>query len=127
MENIKESPLCKFAYKYKTDKCPRIKHSYTPIYYELLKGRRKSVKKVFEMGVFLGASLRMWRDFFPNAQVYGGDIEPEQMFEEERVKTFVVDENDENQAVNLIKKLGDIDLFVHDAIHKFTTTTDSTK
>lgn len=40
--------LCELAYKYGTDKCPQIKHFYTPYYYKLFKDRRLSVKKVLE-------------------------------------------------------------------------------
>lgn len=119
MENIKETPLCKLAFKYGTDKCPRLKHVYTPFYYELFKNRRKTVKKVLEMGIDLGASLKMWQDFFPNAEIYGADINPDFLFDEGRIKTFLCDEDKESQLRQLIKKTGsDIDLFVDDAIHK---------
>lgn len=34
-----------------------------------------------------GASLRVWRDFFPNAVIYGWDIDPSAMvYDEERIK-----------------------------------------
>ena len=65
--------LDKLAEKYKTDKYG--KHHYTKVYYDLFKDRQRSVKKVIEMGIAEGASLRMWRDFFPNAQIYGADID----------------------------------------------------
>lgn len=41
-----------------------------------------------------GASLRMWRDYFPNAEIRGIDINPRVRFEEERIKTFWVSEQD---------------------------------
>lgn len=47
----KNTELCEIAYKYGTDKCPAVKHSYTPFYYQLLKDKRQSVKKVLELGV----------------------------------------------------------------------------
>lgn len=122
--------LCKLAYKYGTDKCPQLKHSYTPFYYELLRDRRKSIKKVLEMGVgqtrkslqkgYLqrGASLYMWRDFFPNAKVYGADIHPETMFRDVRIETFLCDETKKENLVELIKRTGsDIDLFIDDGSH----------
>jgi hypothetical protein len=122
--------LCELAEKYGADKCPKINHSYTPFYYELFKDIRNDVKKVFEFGVgnnrqfkhipnyTLGASLYVWRDFFPNAQIYGADIEPESIFDDGRVKTFLCDERDKNQIEELIKKVGsDIDIFIDDASH----------
>ncbi len=120
MENIKETPLCKFAWKYKTDKCPRIKHPYTPFYYKLLKTRRNSLRKMFEMGVLLGASLRMWRDFFPNAQVYGADKMPAAMFENERISTYLCNSTIGSELKQLIEKTGsDIDLFIDDGSHHY--------
>jgi len=122
--------LCEIAYKYGTDKCPQLKHSYTPFYYELLKDRRGSIKKVLEMGIgyerksihkeYLqrGASLYMWRDFFPNAQIYGADINPETIFKDERIETFLCDERKKGDLMELIKKTGsDIDLFIDDGHH----------
>lgn len=131
--------LCKLAFKYGTDKCPQLKHSYTPFYFQLLQGRRKKVKKVLEMGigyfpgmpektVFFdpglqrtyqrGASLYMWRDFFLNAQIFGADDHPETLFEDERIKTFLCDERKKEDIIRLIKNTGtDIDLFVDDANH----------
>jgi hypothetical protein len=41
-----------------------------------------------------GASLRVWRDFFPNAQVIGIDIDEKTMFKDERINTYVVDQTD---------------------------------
>ncbi len=39
-----------------------------------------------------GASLRMWRDYFPNAQIVGADIDPKYMFADERISKVVVDQ-----------------------------------
>ena len=99
-KDFKPTELCEIAFKYGADKCPQIGHMYTPFYYEFLKDKRQSFKKVVEFGVgnkryyraipnyFIGASLRMWRDFFPNSQVYGADIAKESIFKDERLETF---------------------------------------
>jgi 23S rRNA U2552 (ribose-2'-O)-methylase RlmE/FtsJ len=128
------SPLCELAYKYGTDKCPHIGpigHSYTPFYYNLFKDKQESFKKVLELGIGspgrmhkvkhykTGASLYMWRDFFPNAQIYGVDILPETMFEDDRIKTFLCDETKPEELKTLIENIGsDIDLVIDDAIHQ---------
>jgi hypothetical protein len=122
--------LCELAFKYRTDKCPQINHTYTPVYYELLKDKKESFKKVLEIGIgtvysmrhvdkyIVGASLKMWRDFFPNAQIYGVDIEEECMFEDERIKTFQMDSTRHRQLSRLIGVIGsDIDLVVDDGPH----------
>lgn len=46
-------------------------HKYTPIYDLYLKD--KKYKKVLELGVKNGASILLWHDFFPEAQIYGFD------------------------------------------------------
>ena len=127
-----ETPLCELAFKYKTDKCPQIGHTYTPRYYELLKDKKESFKKVLELGVgtvvsmkhvkgyIPGASHRMWRDFFPNAMIYGTDIDPRCLFEDDRIKTFQVDTHrDWKKFSAIIKEIGyDIDLVIDDGPHK---------
>ncbi len=125
------TPLCEIAFKYGTDKCPEIYHSYTPFYYELLKDKRDSIKKVLELGIGypgnmrhcpinyrMGASLYMWRDFFPNAQIYGIDINPDTIFQDERIETFLCDERyRRNLRILVNEKCSDIDLFVDDGSH----------
>lgn len=139
--NIRTTELCEIAFKYGTDKCPQFKHAYTPVYYELLKDRRNSVRKVLEIGIgyyedmqtldivfdkglnryyHRGASLYMWRDFFPKAQIYGADYEPRTMFEDERIKTFTCDERKKEDITALINQTGsDIDIFIDDGSHKW--------
>ena len=43
--------LCELFYKYKSDKCPKILHSYSPKYYEILKDYKESFKYILEIGV----------------------------------------------------------------------------
>lgn len=125
------TPLCELGYKYHTDKCPQIKHAYTPYYFKLFNSRRKEIKKVLEVGIGyydtmrhiskykVGASLKMWKEFFPNAQIYGADIAPEAMMEAKRIKTFLMDERKEEDIKNLIKEIGsDIDIVIDDAWHE---------
>lgn len=124
------TPLCDLAFKYKSDKCPKLGLSYTPFYYELFKDKKGKVKKVFEFGVgypesmfktkgyITGASLYMWREFFPNAKIYGADISEKAQVKDKRIKTFICDQMDGKRVKNILKMAGyDIDLFVDDAAH----------
>jgi len=126
-----ETELCKLAYKYGSDRCPRIKHHYTPYYYELFKDRRNDIKKLLEIGVgfkedmahvpnhyVTGAGLYMWRDFFPNAQIYGIDVEPTCIFEVDRIKTFLRSQSRVHDLVKVIRETGtDIDIVIDDGSH----------
>jgi len=110
--------LDKLAIKYGTDKFGD-KHKYTPYYYNLFKNRQKTVKKVLEIGAGEGASLRMWRDFFPNAMIYSGDNNLKRLYVENRIKTFYCDQSNIKDLERLIALTGfDIDLFIDDGTHK---------
>ena len=61
---------------------------YTPFYDLLFASMRERVRSVFEIGIFKGGSLRMWRDYFPNAHIYGMDILEDRIFQEDRITTF---------------------------------------
>jgi len=49
-------------------------HSYLPLYQQLLGGKKETAKNVLEVGIWNGGSIKMWSDFFVNANVYGLDI-----------------------------------------------------
>jgi len=104
------------AIKYGTDKSSP-HHNYTDIYYRLLNTNKSEIKNVLEIGIFQGNSLKMWRDFFQNATIYGVDINPQCKFEEERIITIIGNQTD----VNFIKTLpDDFDLIIDDGGHQST-------
>ena len=49
-------------------------HSYLPLYQKLLISKKETAKNVLEVGIYRGGSIKLWRDFFTNANVYGLDI-----------------------------------------------------
>ena len=49
-------------------------HSYLPLYQNLLINKRETAKNVLEVGICHGGSIKLWSDFFINANVYGLDI-----------------------------------------------------
>ena len=125
-----ETELCEIAFKYGTDKCPQLAHTYTPFYYNLFKNKRKLIKKVLEIGIgpyrgkrprrytLIGSSLYMWRDFFPNALIFGAEINPAWVFEDERIKVFQCDQKKREDLLRVVKNIGaDIDLVIDDACH----------
>lgn len=131
-----ETELCKLAYKYGSDKCAKLKHAYTPYYYELFKDMRLTTKKVLEIGIgfhvgmehvekvkgkyLTGASLYMWRDFFPNANIYGADMDQRTLFKDDRISTFYCDQTKKEDLENLIRQTGyDIDIVIDDGSHNW--------
>lgn len=67
-----------------------------------------------------GGSLRAFRDFFPNAQVVGLDIDHDALFREERVSTYYFDQNGPtDQLSELGIQASSLDLFIDDGLHLF--------
>lgn len=111
-------------------------HTYTDVYSRLFSYRRNEVNKIFECGIGTnnpnvissmgasgkpGASLRVWRDYFPNAIVIGADIDNDVLFEENRIKTFYIDQTNPNTIEtfwNLVN-LSDFDIIIDDGLHTF--------
>lgn len=60
--------LAELAAKYKTDK---LEHGYIPFYESTLP---KSPKRILEIGVKQGASIRMWKEYFPDTEIHGLDL-----------------------------------------------------
>ena len=46
-----ETELCKIFYKYKSDKCSKINHSYSPEYYNHLNPYRETFTNILEVGI----------------------------------------------------------------------------
>jgi trans-aconitate methyltransferase len=116
--------LCELAKKYGTDKFP----SYTSFYHLLLAPRRQVVKSMLEIGIGSvaamshvpnykpGASLRMWAEYFPNANVLGVDYDPTTMMEADRIHTQLLDQNSRSQLISLARD-NSFDFIIDDGSH----------
>ena len=62
--------LTQLALKYGTDKAS---HRFTRHYNMLFCKGRNDIRRVLEVGVFGGASIKMWHEYFPNATIFGVD------------------------------------------------------
>ena len=80
--------LTRLANLYGTDKGSEHNeyiHCYTEFYGPLLNHRRYDLKNMLEIGVYRGQSIRMWKDFFVNANIYGLEYQTNLNLEEDRV------------------------------------------
>lgn len=108
---------------YGTDKGPRA-HGYTTHYQTHLAARRKEQLNVLEIGVggqntnSGGASLRMWRSFFPRASIVGVDLYRKQLPAENRITVLQGDQADGAFLDALVTKHGPFDLIVDDGSHR---------
>lgn len=93
-----------------------ISHAYVDLYDRHLRGTRRTTRKVLEIGIYRGASLRMWHDYFPKAEIYGVDIN-EVPIDHGRIHTLVGSQSDPAMLERL-QALGPWDLIVDDGSHK---------
>jgi hypothetical protein len=63
-----------------------------------------------------GNSLRAYRDYFPNAQVYGGDVAKDCEFEEDRIKSMIFDSTDLSDCNKTLNYLN-FDVISDDGLH----------
>lgn len=111
-------------------------HTYTNYYSRLFDFSRFYIKRVFECGIgtralnipanmgangMPGASLRVWRDYFPLANVYGADIDSTVLFQEERIMTYHVDQTSPNSVERMWGEINetDFDIIIDDGLHEF--------
>jgi trans-aconitate methyltransferase len=66
--------LTELGAKWNTDKGTL--HSYLPVYEELFAPLRHRPIRLLEIGVASGASVRVWLEWFPRAEVHGIDVAP---------------------------------------------------
>ena len=65
-----------------------------------------------------GASLRAFRDFLPNANIYGADVDKRVLFTEDRIKTFYVNQTDPKTFEDLNSYIPDeLDVIIDDGLH----------
>jgi hypothetical protein len=132
------TPLCEFMDHYGSDKGPRLigitAHSYTSVYHSLFQSFSTEKMNVFELGLGTnnvrlpsnmgangkpGASLRAWRDYFPNATVFGADIDRDVLFNEDRIVTMYCDQTNPQVIQSMWKELPDMKIIVEDGLHMF--------
>jgi hypothetical protein len=116
------SLLHQLGLKYNTDKSDSAhtfkKKSYCDIYDKYFLNIRNSVKTFVEIGIKNGASLSMWEEYFPNAIIYGIDIDPKcKVYEKGRIKCIIGDQNDEIFLKKIKKDIGEYDILLDDGSH----------
>ena len=113
-------------------------HNYADFYNLVFGLRRNDVKSVVECGLGTnnpdlkssmgvsgkpGASLRMWRDYFPNANIVGCDIDKDILFSEERIKTFHCDQTSDESVERFLDNAEileeSVDVIIDDGLHEY--------
>jgi hypothetical protein len=107
-------------------------HNYT-FFYELLfeKYKNNSIN-IFEMGIGvpscmgnLAGSLKGWAEYFPNSNIYSADIDTENLYRDDRITSYYVDQENQDSIIELWKNqdLSNIsfDIIIDDGPHTYTS------
>lgn len=113
----KDNPLEELGAKYHPTK--RF-HNYFPYYWMHFRDIRFQVGKLLEIGVQTDRSIRLWEEFFPNATIYGLDIDPEcERLEGGRCKIFIGDQSDPAFLKQVVDRAGGhFDIIIDDGSHR---------
>lgn len=92
--------------------------SYLHIYHRYFDPIRHQPLNILELGAGAGASLRMWKEYFPQAQIFGVDINPDSKgHEEERISISILSQDDKVGLEDLASSAGGFDIIIDDASH----------
>jgi hypothetical protein len=121
--------LCLLGVKYPTDKSPYNtdanlhKHAYTSIYNLLFSNIRYKDIKLGELGILDNNSMLSWREFFPNAKLYGFEWFDARLDKAKAdgidctyIKMNVKDVNSISEGLSVA---GKFDILIEDSTHLF--------
>jgi trans-aconitate methyltransferase len=79
----------------------------------------RAMELVFlEIGVLGGASLRMWREYFPRAQIFGIDVNPEaEAHADDRITVLIGSQSDARFLDTALERTGRPDIVLDDGSH----------
>ena len=117
-------------------------HNYTKFYHSLFNKIYSKKLKIFEVGIgsvdtdvtfhmkFSNqnyeplASLKAWREYFSNSEIYGADIDKKILKNSDRIKTFYVDMLNEESIINMWKNINQkMDIIIDDGFHSLEANT----
>jgi hypothetical protein len=109
--------LCRIAERHDTDKDV----GFTSVYHSLLSHARERPLRLLEIGLYNGGSLRMWREYLPNAELHGIDVDSRTLAYELEIpgtRVRLVDQADARALRAFIDELGGgYDVIVDDGGH----------
>jgi len=119
----KQTPLDEIAIKYETDKSS-LHHDYCSIYEKLFSSLRYDKFVFIECGIggyeYIdrgGQSARMWREYFPLADIVTFDIHKKHLPNFEGIKVFKGSQIDREFLVDMFTKVGNPTVFLDDGSH----------
>lgn len=105
--------LTELGIKYNTDKAAG--HGFTDFYHDYMV--KYTNPRLLEIGIYDGASLKMWEEFFGFPTIVGVDIEPKKQYESLNIKTMIADQSDPTQLLKCLEVCSEYDIIVDDGGH----------
>jgi hypothetical protein len=112
IDKVTDTELCKLYQKFGSDKKgkpPQPEHNFPNFYINFFKPLKTEAINIFELGLGTnntslpsnmgangkpGASLYAVEEYFPNANIFGADIDNQILFQTSRIKTYYCDQRD---------------------------------
>jgi len=111
-------------------------HNFAQYYSSIFFNKKNKIKNFLEIGLGTNnidtpsnmglegkplASLRAWRDYFRNANIFGADIDERILKNEERILTTYVDQTNPDTIKKMFKTFGvkNYDIILEDGLHEF--------
>jgi predicted O-methyltransferase YrrM len=108
------------AHRYQTDKASG-RHGFAAIYDRILRARRDEPITLLEIGVYRGASLRMWARYFAHGEIHGVDVD-ERAREHggERITIHIGDASRPEVLAPIVAQAGGrFDVIIDDGSHRY--------
>jgi hypothetical protein len=95
-------------------------HHYLPIYERYFGAWRGRPVRFLEIGVWMGGSLQVWREYLgPDAVLFGIDIDPKCAEQDGRVgQVRIGDQSDPAFLRSVVEEMGGIDVVLDDGSHR---------
>ena len=125
MMRLRDCPSAKYSDKGSLNHTFR-SLSYLEIYEKYFNPIRFDELNLLEIGVsrhhnpekLVGSSLWMWNEYFPNAKIFGLDIDPVcKEYEKNGIKIYIGDQSDPNVLSKIINEARSFDIIIDDASH----------
>lgn len=114
--------LCRLAEHFGSDKWGV--HRYAQHYQTHFEPLRNRPVRILEIGVGGhespvdgGASLRMWKEYFPKSEIFAIDLFDKSALEEDRITIFKGSQNDQEFLRSVMRKIGIVDIVIDDGSH----------
>lgn len=120
---LRRMSLTELAIHFGTDKAGR--HHYTQHYERHLGHLRREAFTLLEIGIGGyrrkkkgGASLRMWKHYFPRATIVGLDLQDKSFVEAKRIRVYQGSQTDGEVLRRIVAESGGIKVVVDDGSHR---------